>query len=51
MILTNCMMSLFIVYIVQMKELQKFYSDIPEMIDLVRKCLQVTNSVATMYPM
>ena len=28
-----------------MKELQKYYSDIPEMIDLVRKCLQVTNSL------
>ena len=32
-----------VVYIVlQVKELQKYYSDIPEVIDLVRKCLQVT---------
>ena len=31
-----------VVYIVlQVKELQKYYSDIPELIDLVCKCLQV----------
>ena len=44
MMLAKCVMGLFMEWyniVLQIKELQKYYRDIPEFIDLVCKCLQV----------
>ena len=48
MMLTKCVMDLFMEWciVLQIKELQKYYSNMPRLIDLVHKCLQVAATLS-----